>query len=233
MTDFKTTVSELVGKMTQADSGKWELPEDVAKDLDEPTLFAVTSERRYRDTQAGYTKAVQDGKKQKAIADGLQDHIMGSEVTLSQEQKQELRDLKKTDPDAWRSKLNEYETTAKGALETKLKDIAVESSNKSEVEIREEQMAVWSKDTGIELTQEIVDNDLPPRFSKGLADGSISFEEFLTQAGEFLKADKVIKGAGDTADDDTLNLGRMPGGSEPSTAAQEGDFEETYKKLTF
>ena len=67
MSKFKDTVNELVGKMVQNEQQQWALPEEAAKDLDEQTLFAVTSERRYRDTQGAYTRAQQESKKNEAI----------------------------------------------------------------------------------------------------------------------------------------------------------------------
>jgi len=231
MSEFKDTVNELVGKMEQVE-GKWTLPEEAAEGVDEATLFAVTSERRYRDTQGAYTKAQQEAKRQEAIAAGLQEKILTSEVILTKEQQFELRDLKKTDPDAWRAKLNEYETANQEKLGTELEDIRTTSANKGEKEVRIEQMAAWSESTGITLTDEVVENDLPPRFLKQLEKGDITFEEFLDEAGKFLKAEKVIQGANEDTKDDTKSLGRVAGGAEPSKQAQTGDFVESYEHDT-
>lgn len=231
MSEFKDTVNELVGKMEQVE-GKWVLPEEAAEGVDEQTMFAVTSERRYRDTQSAYTRAQQEAKRQEAIAGGLQEKLLQSEVVLTKEQKFELNDLKKTDPEAWRAKLNEYETANQDQLSTELEEIRTTSANKGELEVRKDQMAAWSESTGITLTDEVVANDLPPRFMKQLEEGNITFEEFLDEAGKFLKAEKVIQGSTESTDDDTKSLGRVAGGSEPSTQAQEGDFDESYEKDT-
>lgn len=233
MSEFKENVNKLVGQMVQSEDGKWQLPEAVAKDLDEPTLYAVTAERRVRDTQGAFTKAQQLAKKNEAIAEGLQNRLLNSEVALTKEQKFELNDLRKTDPDAWREKINEYEAAAKARVQAELEEIRTESSTKGELEIRKEQMAIFSKETGIKLTDEIVQNDLPPRYLKELEAGKVTFEEFLTNAGEFLKAEKTILGAGESTEDDTKNLGRIAGGQEPSEQAQRGDFVETYEDTIF
>lgn len=232
MSEFKERVNELVSKMEQGEDGKWKLPEDIAKDVDEPTMFAITAERRYRDTQGAFTKSRQELKKQEAIAAGLQEKLLQSNVELTKEQKFELNELKKTNPEAWRAKLNEIEETNKNKLETELNDIRKASANKGELEVRKEQMAAWSESTGIALTDEIVANDLPPRFVKELEAGKITFEEFLDKAGNFLKTEKVIAGSTDNTDDNELNLGNVAGGQEPSKRAQEGDFVETYEKNT-
>lgn len=233
MSEFKDTVSELVGKMVQSDDGKWALPDDVAKDVDEPTMYAVTSERRYRDTQGAYTKAQQNFKKEQAVSTGLQERLLTSEINLTKEQKYELNELRKTDPEAWRNKLNDYETANKASLTTELEEIRTKSSTKGELEIRKEQMAAFSEETGITLTDEVVENDLPPRFTKELETGKITFEEFLAKAGKFIKAEKVIQGSDDNTDDDTKDFNKVAGGQEPSKQAQEGDFEESYNETIF
>jgi len=233
MSEFKEKVHELVGQMKQDEAGKWVLPEEVAKDLDEPTAYAVTAERRYRDTQGAYTKAQQEAKKNEAIAKGFQDRLLQSEVVLTKEQKYELNDLRKTNPDAWRAKLNEYENAAKTNLSTELEDLRVKSSNKGELEIRKDQMAAFSAETGITLTDEVVQNDLPPRFLKELETGKVTFEQFLIKAGNYIKAEKVILGSNESTDDDTKDLSDVAGGQEPSEQAQRGDFVETYEETIF
>lgn len=231
MTDLRETVNEVVGKMVKGDDGKWQIPDDV--EASEEVKFAAMAERRYRDTQGAYTQSRQELKRQQAIADGLQERLLNSEVALTPEQKQELRDLKASNPDKWRAKLNEYEQAGKDMLTRELDEIRTKSASKGELEVRKEQMAAWSESTGIVLDDDVIANELPPRYLKQLETGDITFEEFLNQAGEFLKSQKTIQNSGESTDDDTKSLGRAPGGKEPSNEAQEGDFEETYKETLF
>lgn len=233
MDDLRKIVDDLANQMEQKEDGNWFLPEEAAKGVDEVTLYAVTMERRRRDTQSDYTRLSQGLKKQEAITAGLEERLLNSEVVLTKEQKFELADLKKTDPEAWRTKLNKYETAGKALLKTELEEIRTKSGNKGEVEVRIEQMTAWSESTGIELNDKIVDNSLPPSFKKDLEAGKITFEQFLTKAGNFLKSAKVIEKAGESTNDDTLDLGRIAGGQEPTNEAQKGDFEETYKDTIF
>lgn len=232
MSTFQEQVNELVGKMQKGEDGKWTLPEDVAKDLPEELSFAVTAERRVRDTQSAYTRAQQELRKQEAIAKGLEEKLMTSEVALTKEQRYELNELKKTDPEKWRAKLNEYENKNKTTLTKELDKIRTESAHKGELEVRKEQMAAWSESTGIALTDEIVENELPPKFLKELEAGKITFEQFLNKAGNFLNAEKVVQGSTEPTDDNELTLNQVAGGKEPSKQAQEGDFEQTYEKAT-
>lgn len=228
--ELRNQVNDLVGKMEKGDDGKWVLPEEVEAS---PELkLAAMAERRYRDTQGAYTKSRQELKKANAIAEGLQEKLMTSEVALTKEQKYELNELKKSNPEKWRAKLNEYEEEGKTRLETELNEIRQSSANKGELEVRKEQMAAWSESTGITLDDDVVANDLPPRFMKDLESGAITFEQFLDKAGEFLQTPKTIKGADDD-DDNRPNLGDVAGGNEPSRQSQEGDFDETYEQTIF
>ena len=219
--------------MVQQEGGKWKLPDEVAEELDEPTLTAVEFERRHRDTQAAYTKSQQEVKKQKAISDGLVDHMVNTATLhITPEQRQELDGLKKSDPDAWRTKLDEYEVESKNILSNKLKDIEKESSNKSELEVRTEKLQAFTESSGIALTDDVIANDLPPRFTKRLENGEITFDEFLNQAAEFLGKEKVIAGTENT-DESEPNISSVAGGSEPTDTAKEGDFEQTYDNTVF
>jgi len=233
MSEFQEKVNELVGKMEQNDDGTWHLPEDVANELDEPTKVAVTIERRRRDTQSAYTKTNQELKKEQAISAGLQERLLNSSIELTKEQKYELNELKKSNPEAWRAKLNEYEEAGKAQLKDELQDIRKNSANKGELEVRKEQMAAWSESTGLELNDDVIANELPPKYLKQLEAGEVTFEEFLNQAGEFLKKEKTIKGSSESIDDNTKDLGSVAGGKEPSDDAQKGDFVETYEQTIF
>lgn len=233
MSEFKEKVDGLVGKMVETD-GKWELPEDVGKDLDEPTLYAVNAERRVRDNQRAVSRAQQSAKQHEAAANALEAHILdNTETPLTDDQRTELNTLKTENPEAWRAKLNEYETQGKGAVADNLKKIREDSAAKGELEIRKEQMSAWAESTGIALNDDIIANDLPPRYLKDLENGAVSFEEFLANAGEFLTANKIIQGSDEDADDDTKNLGDVAGGKEPSDRAQDMDDAQSYEKTMF
>lgn len=234
MSDFEDKVSEVVSKMEPQDDGTWVIPEDVAKDLDEATLYAVNSERRFRDTQGAYTRSQQEVKKHQAINKGLTDHMIKNITThITDAQRQELDVLKVENPEEWRTKLDQYEEESKTTLKDALKTIETEGSNKSEVDIRAEKMAAWSKSTGIELTDDIVDSELPPRYKKDLEEGKITFDQFLTRASDFLEKEKVILGANEEEEEEEPNLNKLPGSNAPSERAAQGDLTETYEKVVY
>lgn len=225
---LETQVNTIVTKMTQDDSGKWQVPEEVAKDATPELLLAAKAERRYRDTQSAFTKSRQELKELTTINEELTTHVVNNAVLdLTAEQKEELDDLRTSDPEAWRQKINEHEQTAVAAQQAKLDEFKTKGKQASALELRDQAFQAFTERTGITLTDSIVENDLPAAYSKQLADGTITFEQFLTKAETFLNPKKVIQGAGATEESGT-DLSDLPGGAEPSAAAQAGDDETSY-----
>ena len=61
----------------------------------------------------------------------------------------------------------------------------------------------------------------------------MSFDDFLNKAKTFLTAERVIEGSTRKTKESEPNLGKLPGGSEPSEEAQEGDLDASYSGVTF
>lgn len=230
MSDLTEQVNELVDQMTKNDKGQWEFPKDST--ASEELKLAARTERRLRDTHAAFHKSQKELKGLKNTAEALEQRILErTEVPLTADQRAELTELKEKDPEAWRAKLNEYETVGKQSLKDELAQIRKESSTKSEIEIRQEQMAAWSAETGIELNDEIVANELPPKFVKELQNGDVTFEQFLEKAGNFLgkKATTVPP----ENEDPIKDLNSVAGDTEPTKTAQLHQDSEDYSKTVF
>lgn len=225
---FADQVNAIAGQLQEIEDGKWELPEGV--EADENVLYAATIEKRRRNDQSAYTKSRQELAAAKATNAKLASHMVDSATMhLTDEQREELEDLKVSDPDEWRKKINEYETESRNIIANRVKELEKEGSVESQLEAREIQYKQFEEETGIKLNDDIVDNELPASYKKKLETGEISFAEFLTKAKMFLTGDKVIKDAEDPKDDPNPDLGNLPGGSKPSTEAQEKDIEASYK----
>jgi hypothetical protein len=236
MSQFKEKVDTIVAQMEPQEDGTWKLPDTVLEGLDEATSYAVTQERRFRDTQGAYTKSQQETKRQKAINQGLTQHLVDNATThLTKAQKADLDELKVRDPEAWREQLNVHETESKTLLKTTLDGIEQAGSNKSELEVRTEKMAAWSESTGLTLNDEVIANELPPKYLKDLEAKKITFDEFLEVSSKFLKADKVILGATDDGERSgpPMSLSDAPGGTEPTTLAQQSDLDKSYENTIF
>ena len=228
---FADTVNDTVGKMTQGEDGNWALPEGL--ELDEPTQYAVTAERRRRDTQAAYSKA--QGKlkalevENTELAKGWESDVAGN---LSATQRAELEELKATDPDQWRQKLNDYETEARTAFGEKRTEISKKASHETELESRTRLLEEFNTaNPTIAVTDELLENDIPPRLTKQLANGDVDFGQFLANVKEYLGKGKVIA-KGDVPPNDP-NLANSGGTSTPSEQSVNKEMHTSYKNETY
>lgn len=216
---FAETVNEAVGKMTQDEKGGWTLPEGIDKD-NEALVYAINAERRRRDTQAAFTRTSQEKARLEAenkhLVEGWQKDFTS---TLTVEMQAELEELKVTDPEAWRQKLNDLEQQRQTQFQERRTSIQQKAVGESEIEYRTralEEFAAAHPD--IELTDDVVKNDIPPRITRELEEGKISFGDFLTKAAEYLSKTKVVKPT-EEKPNGGLDLGKAPGGSHPDGEA--------------
>tara|TARA_Y100000310_G_C20667339_1_gene808324 strand:+ start:1343 stop:2167 length:825 start_codon:yes stop_codon:yes gene_type:complete len=228
---FKDIVNDTVNKMVKTDSGSWELPEDVAKDLDESVLFAVQTERRYRDTQSSYTKSQQKLKALSTANEELVNHLIESTtLNLTDEQRTELDDLRTSNPEAWRAKLNEHEEAAKKAQQAKIDEFNKKGDAASQEEMRRMAYNDFTERTGIELSDNVLETQVPAGFQKNLQNGTWTFDEFLTKVEEFLSPKKVKDADKASKDDNPKDMSKLTGGSKPSEHAQNKAAAVSYDK---
>lgn len=220
-------VSALTDSMVKNSEGSWELPEGT--EATEMEAFAAMAERRRRDTQAEYSRGQQNLKALQAENDRLVTAWEADALAkMSPDQREELDSLKHEDPDAWRVKLNEYEQANRTAFGERRQAIKDEASKETELERRARLLDEHNQaNPELALTDDVIDNDLPPRFMKKLEAGEIDFEQFIADAADYLGRGKVMEPG--TPAPKEPNLGRAPGGSKPSDTAVEASVTESYK----
>lgn len=208
----------------------------LSDDLPEELRYAVTAEKRLRDTQASYTKTRQELKAKEAEKSVLVQKVLSNvSLELTAEQAEELDDLKFSDPEAWRKKVNAYEMEAlkkrEKEIDEDVKKVSGSALEEEELERRKEVLASFLEThEGFDLNDEIIENDIPPRISKKLANGSITFEQFLQECYDFSTKGKVIK------QEETLdqpNLSRFGGSGNPDKNAVKEDIIISYSKETY
>lgn len=231
---FEEKVLEVVGKAVKNETGALILTDEALADIPEELAYAAKTELRYRNTQAGYTRAQQEVKKLSKVREELAKKLEETTpLKLTKAQKDELDELKISDPDAWREKLAEYEAQSKQTFKQTLQQIEQEGENYSELELRQAKLEAFTEETGLELNDTIIDEQLPAGYKKKLESGAWSFDKFLEQAHKYLTSGKIIKGAGEDGAPGEHNLNQQPGGKTPSKSASEGDVVETYKNALF
>jgi len=203
-----------------------------SKTNNEPTLEEklATAEQRRKDTQAAYTKGQQKLKALEAQVTKLTELAEKAiKPSLSAEEQEELEALKYEDPEAWREKLNSFETKAQTEARVKLEELTGEARVTAEQEFelsrREQVLEEFNASAKVAITDEIIANEVPPRITKKLEDGTVSFEDFLKEVSDYLETGKVVK------NDDTLNqpnLSNMAGGKTPKDEKPEASLSESY-----
>lgn len=231
---FEDNVSNAISQMTQDASGEWQFPDTIT---DEAIKYAAVAEQRYRNTQSSYTKARQKNKALEAEKALLRKKVVGTvPVQLTAEQKEELEELKFSNPDEWRTKLNQYEAKARAEydkqLEDEVKQVSTTTLEADELASRAEVLTQFNREfPDFHIDDDVIANDIPPRITNKLDKGEISFREFLTECHEYSKTGKVVK----QPDSSTkmTNLSKMGGGDTPDANAMKEDAITTYDKEVY
>lgn len=187
----------------------------------------VDYEKRFKDTQAAYTKSRQELKEVKAKLEALE-KLTTPRVEIPDEVKEELDTLKFEDPDKWRIRMNQLEQEAAQKHKAALDEAAQAVRQQEELARRAQVLQEFqASHPDITITDEVIQYDVPPRITRKLEEGKVSFEEFLEEVADYLKAPKKIGGTSDTLDQP--DLGRVAGDNKPSEIAETKDIIQSYR----
>ena len=221
---FEMQVNEVVGNTKRSEeTGKYVFADGLSEELQ----YAATSELRRRDTQASFTKTSQQSKVVQAENAALRDRLKKATTThFSEEQTAELDTLKYENPEAWRAKLNELEQQAQTALSEEFVQVTAEAGKTGELEARKDVLDTFIQENpGFAINDDVIANDVPPRITKKLEDGTISFHQFLVDVKDYLSTGKVVTGSEAS---NLPNMSGVGGGSQASQAAVAADAETSY-----
>lgn len=227
---FEQTVNETVAGMMKGDNGKWQFAE--GSELSDQVKFAAKTERRRRDQEGAYTKQMEEVAALKAMNEQLTAKVKTKpSASISDEQAQELDNLKFEDPDAWRDKLNEYETQASRQLQEELVKMEQESSKQAEIERRKIVLAQFNaQNPQLNLTDEVIIDNVPPRIIKQLETGEIAFDDFLAKAKTYITTPKVLDSGTVLAAEP--NMGQLQGSANPNVDNQLGS-DDSYENEVY
>jgi len=225
---FEQQVNTITSKMTRDDKGNWQLPEG---EHSEAVQYAANVERRRRDTESALGKTRSQLKAQETIATKLTQKVVGSsKLALTSDQKEELDDLKYSDPEAWHKKLVELETSASTTLNEEISTWNTEASQQAEIEARQSTLNEFNLTHSTQITDEVIINDVPPRITKKLESGKITFSQYLDEVHTYITKPKKVGG---TPAKDTPNLGNSGGGSSPTDEASAKRGLPSYADTVF
>lgn len=225
---FQEQVIKAVDTMIEGEDGKMSFPEG----LDETVMTAANTERRRRDTQSALAKEKNEAATLRAQNEELVKLVkQGKQVHITPEDQAELDELKFTDADEWRKRMNDLERLSANEINTTLSDISDKAKAAGSLGERQVLLEAYLDDNpGLVINDEVLARDIPPRITKALEDGEVSFMQFLGNVKEYLTAGKVIQ---DNAAGNDPNLTNVGGGPTPSEAAQDKDEETSYEDSIF
>lgn len=185
----------------------------------------IDYEKRFKDTQSAYTKSRQEIKALRAQVKALK-NFKAPVVEIDQSKKEELEELKFSDPDAWRRELNKLDEEAK----RKSSEAEREALKQAELAARADILVEFNKQNpDIVINDEVLQYDVPPRLTAKLERGEVSFGDFLNEVADYLGKAKVAPKRGETMNQPDLS--KVGGGSTPQDTSSEKPLEEVYKDL--
>ena len=190
----------------------------------------VDFEKRLKDTQAAYTKSRQEIAALKAELTALRETGM-IQGNIPAELKQELEELKFKDPDAWRSKLNELEVATQTNLKQKISEKQQTFMKEFEQDDRAKTLEDFNRLYKVELTESILQNEIPMRIHNKLNSGEIDYVTFLAESAKYINTPKVIGATQEVLGQP--DLGSVGGSTTPSEANGSTSFEASYNKSVF
>jgi len=220
--DYQAEVNQLLTETKVTEDGKFVYPENV----DPWAKVAIANEKKFRDTQSGFTKVTQELKVAQAELDVLRGKLSSG---LTQEQVTELNDI--DDKEEYFAKRAEYEAQANDTFSEELEEVRTKTATEIERERREVALTEFNKGRKIPITNELVDNEVPPKFYKQLEAGKITFEQFLADVAKFVDTPKKM--ANTETEKNVTNLSDVAGGDTPSGEKRYDNIEETYASLVF
>ena len=225
---FDQKVNQLLDSSETDEKGNIVLPEDIPEEL----KFASRAEKRRRDTQSALAKSNSANAILQAEKEGLTDIVKkGNVVRISSDEQEELDTLKFSDPDAWRIKMNEHEQKASSTLTSQLSDISEKAKLKGVTGERAVLLNAFQLDNPeFVINDDVLANDVPPRITRALDNGDISFIDFLGKVKEYVTTGKVVL---DNKPVTSPNLSNIGGSDVPGEDAEKNQDNAQYEDQMF
>ena len=214
------------------------IPGGTTTDTPESTQ-QVDYEKRFKDTQAFATKIAQEkADKERELAElkaelSVLKTTAKPSLTIDAQVQSELEDLKYSDPDAWRTRVNELETAANAEFNSKIVEAKQLSSQQLELQRRANVLSQFQNEhPDVVFTDELLHLDIPQRIVKELENGKVTYEEFLNNVYNYVKTPKVIGSTTKTLEQP--NLSKTGGDDTPTkNSSSNQNIIQTYENMEF
>ena len=191
----------------------------------------ATEQQRRKDTQSAYTKGQQKNKSLEAENLELRKQIENQvQVTIPKEDQDRLDTLMYEDPKAWRKEMDILDTKSRGEASAKLEELTGNAKTAAEqtfeLDRRQTVLDEFNESAKVKITEELISHDVPPRITTKLAEGKITFEEFLTEVETYVTTGKVVKNEEVSGQP---NMGDLGGGKTPEEGSAEKALPKKYE----
>lgn len=211
----------------------------IATTTDTPESMQVDYEKRFKDTQAFATKIAQEKADKERELEELKAELSvlkttaKPSLTIDAQVQSELEDLKYSDPDAWRIRINELETAANIEFNSKIAEAKNHSSQQLELQRRANVLTQFQTEhPDVVFTDELLHLDIPQRIVKELENGKVTYEEFLNNVYNYVKTPKVIGTTNKTLEQP--NLSKTGGDDTPTkNSSSNQNIIQTYENMEF
>lgn len=229
---FGDSVDALVKTIERDDKGKLVFNEDTSEEL----KYAVRSKIRQSDTYSEFQKGHQDNIKLTARNKELHKKLEeNTKVNFTKEQTDNMESVKFDDPDKYRVLYNAYEKENLAAqsveMETLLGDVEKKAFIENEIDNKIKILEAFCERENVNLTPEIMDNDVPKRFLNDYESGKYSFEALLYKSVDWLNSQKVVTSGAEVPG--IANLSKVGGSENPSVDSQRRAQEVAFRDMMF
>jgi len=229
-------IAELVSKHINNldDKGKLQLPDD----MPDWQKHVVRAEKRQRDAQSELGRTQAKLRESDAVNGVLMETastMVPDDFQLSDDELAALNVLKTNDPDKYRLEVNALEAKAKEAQTTKLSELtkkAAEDATNAHMTKNRVTVLAEFRDANPDLviTDDVLVNDVPPRFMKGVQDGDYDYGTYLSMVKDYIGTGKK---APEGNEGDPHNIHKMNGSQTPGKSAADKAGKQDYAKMTF
>lgn len=191
---FEETVTDLARDAKYDTEGMLALPEGTTEEAE----YAVTLSLLNKETNDSHMADQQAIASFKAQNDVLTKKVQsllakGAYSTLNTSDKERLDELRTDDPESWRAEMDALEARVSTATDEDLKKQLSDADSGAIIAARSKLLdAHNAANPGRQITQDVIDNDVPPRIKNKLVRGTIDFAEFLAEVSEYTARGKKV-----------------------------------------
>jgi len=230
--DISELVNEHVNNLD--DKGKLQLPDD----MPDWQKHVIRGETRTRDAQAALSNTqtqLRESEAKNGVLMETASTMVPANFQLSDAELAALNALKVNDPDKYRLEVNSLEAKAREAQATNLTEMTTKAANdatntytaKNRVTVLAE---FRDANPDLVITDDVLVNDVPPRFINGVTNGDYSYAEYLNKIKVYLEKGKNVNPVDNS---DPHNIHNMSGSQTPGKVAANNAGKQDYKKMTF